>query len=103
MRFAVVFLFQLSSIQARWLQSLAFFATSYLFAVIASGADDFPAPTQPTGSVAPGVLAKRSNVAKDPQKPSEQRIDQLIHDLGSPQFPIRRAAAHELRQIGAEA
>src|SRR3954468_17464758 len=103
MRFAVIARFLPFSIHARWLQWLAASGTSCLFAVIAIAADDFPVPTQPTGPVAPGALAKRSDVAKDPQKPSEQRIDQLIHDLGSPQFPIRRAAGHELRQIGAEA
>ncbi len=34
---------------------------------------------------------------------SKQRIAELIRQLGSPQFAMRRAAAIELRQIGAEA
>jgi tetratricopeptide (TPR) repeat protein len=39
-----------------------------------------------------------------PQAASQrQRVDQLIHDLGSPRYPARRSAANELRQIGAEA
>jgi tetratricopeptide (TPR) repeat protein len=34
---------------------------------------------------------------------SKERIAELIRQLGSPQFAVRRAAAIELRQIGAEA
>jgi tetratricopeptide (TPR) repeat protein len=38
----------------------------------------------------------------DPQA-TDQRIKTLIRQLGNPRFTIRRAAANELRQIGAEA
>jgi hypothetical protein len=34
---------------------------------------------------------------------AKKRIDQLIHQLGDPRYAARRAAATELRQIGAEA
>ncbi|HEY3391116.1 MAG TPA: hypothetical protein VGK58_00265 [Lacipirellulaceae bacterium] len=37
------------------------------------------------------------------QPASKERITELIRQLGSPQFAVRRAAAIELRQIGAEA
>jgi tetratricopeptide (TPR) repeat protein len=37
------------------------------------------------------------------QPASKDRIAELIRQLGSPQFAVRRAAAIELRQIGAEA
>src|SRR5437868_993076 len=100
MRFAVFRDILLSCIHPRWLRLLA--GLTCLLASGARGADDFPAPTRPTSS-ATSALTKRTEVGKESQKPSEQRIDQLIRELGSPQFPTRRAAAHELRQIGAEA
>src|SRR5688572_30802925 len=37
------------------------------------------------------------------QPASKERIAELIRQLGSPQFAVRRAASIELRQIGAEA
>lgn len=36
-------------------------------------------------------------------KASQERIQSLIHELGNPKYSARRAAAAELRQIGAEA
>lgn len=35
--------------------------------------------------------------------PTQQRIEQLVRQLGAPQFAVRRSAANELRRIGAEA
>jgi tetratricopeptide (TPR) repeat protein len=47
--------------------------------------------------------AKRPGKATGSAKPTKEQIEQLIRDLGSPRFTARRAAASELRQIGAEA
>src|SRR3954451_2836399 len=103
MRFAVFAQFHSSFIRARWTGLLAGFTASCLFVATASRADDFPAPTKPTNSAAASEVTKHTELAKAPAKSLEQRIDQLIGELGSPQFSTRRAAAHELRQIGAEA
>jgi tetratricopeptide (TPR) repeat protein len=41
--------------------------------------------------------------ANVPTKPTKERVEQLIRDLGSPRYATRRAAATELRQVGSEA
>jgi len=46
---------------------------------------------------------KQSGSEQGALQPSQQRIQQLIRDLGSPRYTERRAAAKNLRQIGAEA
>ena len=54
-------------------------------------ADEAPAP------------AGKSLVAAPATKISQERIQQLIKELGNPRYTVRRAAANDLRQIGAEA
>jgi tetratricopeptide (TPR) repeat protein len=62
-------------------------------------------------SVAPLGADNRTRIGQSPSGEtagvngpvSKQHIADLIRELGSPQFSIRRAAAIELRQIGAEA
>src|SRR5688500_8371851 len=56
-----------------------------------SAADDAPADTAVSPSTTPN------------ESVTKQRIEELIRQLGSPRYTERRAAANELRQIGAEA
>ncbi|HEX2473873.1 MAG TPA: hypothetical protein VHK01_03945, partial [Lacipirellulaceae bacterium] len=57
------------------------------------------------GAESPSDTAKngRGNDSTANGPASKERIAELIRQLGSPQFAVRRAAAIELRQIGAEA
>ena len=55
-------------------------------------------PAKPAGS----NVAKAS-ASSEADKPSKEHVQQLIRDLGSPHYSVRRAAANELRQVGAEA
>lgn len=64
-------------------------------------ADELAATT-----VNPPVASSSSNPAATNSKPDpafDKHIQDLIHQLGSPRYSVRRAAANELRQIGAEA
>ena len=54
-------------------------------------ADDPPAATEKNSSTTSAA------------KVSQEHIQKLIHELGNPRYTVRRAAATELRQIGAEA
>jgi tetratricopeptide (TPR) repeat protein len=56
-----------------------------------SAADDAPADTAVSPSTTPN------------ESVTKQKIEELIRQLGSPRYTERRAAANELRQIGAEA
>jgi len=72
-------------------------AAALLMAVAQSAemqADDRP-------SVVAGLAQATSGAAQ--ATPTQQHTEQLIRQLGAPQFSVRRAAANELRQIGAEA
>jgi tetratricopeptide (TPR) repeat protein len=70
-----------------------------------AGADDRPAgghaDNSPQATAAASSASKNSAAVDEPA--SKPRVEQLIRELGSPRYADRRAAARELRQIGAEA
>src|SRR6185295_388565 len=71
----------------------------FLLAAVASlfcATPTISADDSPPKSARPGAATESAHAP-------QPRIQQLIHDLGSPQYTARRAAANELRQIGAEA
>ena len=83
---------------------------SVIFAVIASAVWSACFLMAATADEAPTAVAKspaapKGSAANSPQlaKAQQERIQKLIHDLGSSHYTTRRAAASELRQIGAEA
>lgn len=53
----------------------------------------------------PGASSSNSRAATNgkPDLAVDKRVQNLIHQLGSPRYAVRREAANELRQIGAEA
>jgi tetratricopeptide (TPR) repeat protein len=66
---------------------------------VAARADEVPAGRSPATAVSPAATPKSAEAAKA----SQERIQKLIHELGNPRYTARRAAASELRQVGAEA
>src|SRR4051812_16950184 len=66
------------------------------FLAFAVRADERPAKSR-------AGLPNTSDAAANSAKPTKEHIEQLIRNLGSAQYTARRAAASELRQIGAEA
>ncbi len=56
-----------------------------------------------SNQVAGAEVAADANSNSQAADATEKRIDELIRQLGSPQFSARRTAANELRHIGAEA
>src|SRR5690349_15332174 len=61
-------------------------------------------PAKPAGAgIAKAGSPQKAGTAIEAEKPTKEHIQQLIRDLGSSQYTARRAAATELRQIGAEA
>lgn len=67
--------------------------TAVPFAVADDAPAATPSPTAKPDKAAAAAAAKATN----------DRIQKLIRELGSPRYSARRAAASELRQIGAEA
>ena len=69
----------------------------------------FVAARPPLAEAAEATAAVKPTAAGDTastpteQNPQQQQIDQLVRDLGNSRYSARRAAANELRQIGAEA
>jgi tetratricopeptide (TPR) repeat protein len=61
---------------------------------------DIAADDRVADSRSVGVKAASND---DLSKATQQRIEELIRQLGNPRYSARRAAANELRQIGAEA
>jgi hypothetical protein len=72
---------------------VAIFASGWPAASVA--ADDRPTSFQ-GAAVQPAGAERAANA-------TQQRVQELIRELGSPRYSVRRAAAIELRQIGAEA
>lgn len=80
---------------------LAIVAVWFVVAACKLFAEDLVATT-----VKPPVTAsakKPAATASKPDSTTDKRVQDLIHQLGSPRFTVRREAANELRQIGAEA
>jgi tetratricopeptide (TPR) repeat protein len=50
-----------------------------------------------------GPRPESSNIVSSDERATSERIQALIRQLGNPRFTVRRSAASELRQIGAEA
>ena len=71
----------------------------------ASRADDKPAPelATNTASASPETTVGGGQAPAERLDASKQQIEALIRQLGNPRYSARRAAANELRQIGAEA
>ncbi len=64
-------------------------------AAVFAGDEKAPATSQPVAT-SPTTAAEQASASK-------AQIQSLIHDLGSPQYTTRRAAANDLRRIGADA
>ena len=60
-------------------------------------------PSTAAESVAKAAAAKPPKASPAELDSTDARIDELIQQLGSPQFAVRRAAANEIRKIGPEA
>ncbi|MGD9634774.1 MAG: HEAT repeat domain-containing protein, partial [Pirellulales bacterium] len=56
-----------------------------------------------SSAVAADQPAVQPNAAAKPVESLDARIDDLISQLGSPQYTVRRAAANDIRKIGPEA
>jgi tetratricopeptide (TPR) repeat protein len=56
-----------------------------------------------SGPETPATSSPSNNSAAVDEPANKRRVEQLIRELGSPRYADRRAAARELRQIGAEA
>ncbi len=50
-----------------------------------------------------GAAKNSTATLSKPDPAADKRVQELIHQLGSPRYTVRREAANELRQIGAEA
>lgn len=73
-----------------------------VYSPLATHADERPSKP-PGASIAKAGAPQQPSSSADAEKPTTQRIQQLIQDLGSSHYTARRAAGTELRQIGSEA